>query len=794
MSFKKDENKNNENIEENKSKIITNIESQNDVKVINLNTDQNLDDNILNNITQNNLKDIKKNVNTNKIKLNIEEENNKDNKLNKNAQEKFTLNEKKEKTFKVDIIEDTNENKDTKTNKKPKKNKEKAQEKPNRKEKYPSTKEMRKVEMFDKYGFGDKNKETEEIYDSDEDEEYLEQTLGIKKVNPTIEGFDEIKNENIKDDILKRKDTPITLETNLMKSNIRRDKDRSSSTKMDTSMLRFNNLCPIIEDNDEDIQSSSSVTSNLSDDDRIGDLMEKNLNSEKGKYNKDNKDEKTEKKRKRQKKSSFSQSELHKKEMQEIIYFEKKNYLKKNEVKTIPLRKQQRVEFSPKLTAITEIQSPQKSIPDYKYEEEDIDFNLDGKKRQSKEKNVLLKSYKSSRELQTGINGFELIDRKGHKFYRVMTINPEKEVELAFFLEKTDGMPKGIYYICGSVPNLGEWDTKRSLKMKIVKRNHKKFYFNSIILKKNNFPVQYKYFVKSNHEIIWIGKAFDNYIASEEIFTFISEMRFKNNSILSFNTFSVAEKINYDNSWENRKDFVISFIFKAGSDVIFFQDINKTKYHFIHHRIDAIYEFIGVDRDEVEDTQQNLIAYNKHKYTLNDWGTFWLSSTPGVPGSNDYNNSYPRNCIWASLKKFDDYSCLYFNVELDRNNYKNNGTIINIILQQIKKVMSKHKDENFIFLGGSFYVESDDPIIQSILKFGFKKIHFETNYHGLSGFENKEYDYLFYIDKVNQFVVNHSITFKEETIINRSKNSYISDHYPIKIEYMNNYMKKYADQ
>ena len=73
--------------------------------------------------------------------------------------------------------------------------------------------------------------------------------------------------------------------------------------------------------------------------------MEKNLNSEKGKYNKDNKDENTEKKRKRQKKSSFSQSELHKKEMQEIIYFEKKNYLKKNEVKTIPLRKQQRVEF-----------------------------------------------------------------------------------------------------------------------------------------------------------------------------------------------------------------------------------------------------------------------------------------------------------------------------------------------------------------------------------------------------------------------------------------------------------------
>ena len=195
----------------------------------------------------------------------------------------------------------------------------------------------------------------------------------------------------------------------------------------------------------------------------------------------------------------------------------------------------------------------------------------------------MIKSYKSSRELQTGINGFELIDRKGHKFYRVMTINPEREVELAFFLEKTDGMPKGIYYICGSVPNLGEWDTKRSLKMKIVKRNQKKFYFNSIILKKNSFPVQYKYFVKSNHEIIWIGKAFDNYIASEDVFNFISEMRFKKNSILLFNTFSSPEKVNYNTSWENRKESIIQFINKAEADIIYIQDIIKLKYHIIHN-------------------------------------------------------------------------------------------------------------------------------------------------------------------------------------------------------------------
>ena len=170
-----------------------------------------------------------------------------------------------------------------------------------------------------------------------------------------------------------------------------------------------------------------------------------------------------------------------KKDIQDLLYFEKKNLLKKNEIKTLPLKRTSKVEFSPKLTAITEIQSPQKLIPDFKVEEEDIDFNMEGKSK--KKEKTLFKSFKSSRELKVGKNGFELLDKKGNRFYRVMTINPEKEVELAFFLEKTEGMPIGIYYICGNISLLGEWDTKKSLRMKTVKRNGKKFYFNSIILK-----------------------------------------------------------------------------------------------------------------------------------------------------------------------------------------------------------------------------------------------------------------------------------------------------------------------
>ena len=89
--------------------------------------------------------------------------------------------------------------------------------------------------------------------------------------------------------------------------------------------------------------------------------------------------------------------------------------------------------------------------------------------------------------------------------------------------------------------------------------------------------------------------------------------------------------------------------------------------------------------------------------------------------------------------------------------------------------MNKHKEDYFVFLGGSFYIKDNDPLFEEIIKFGFKNIDFQNND-----------DYLFYLDRVKQFDITQAITFKDEIIINKSKNTFLSDHLPIKIEYINN--------
>ena len=371
-----------------------------------------------------------------------------------------------------------------------------------------------------------------------------------------------------------------------------------------------------------------------------------------------------------------------------------------------------------------------------------------------------------------------------------MTANPDKEVQLSFFLEKTMGMPKGHFYVSGNHKDLGDWEIKKALRLKTKKRNGKDFYCGSIIVKKNNFPLEYKYFTKiKKGEIVWIGKAFENYIASEEVFNFMFTMRQKRTSILMLNTYCISEILNYGNSWKNRKEYIIPFILKGGSDIILFQDINRLKYHFIHHRIDAIYEFIGVDKEDYDNNQYNLIAYNKNKYTLNNWGRFWLSTTPGVPESNDLGNQFPRTCIWASLKKIDEYSCLYFNVELDRRNNKNYDKVIDIILSQIKKIMNNNEEDEYIFLGGTFYIDqNNENVMEKILNFGFTEIPFTNTYHGITGKEKKNYDYLFYIDRTDSIKITHFSSFINESIISKSKNHYISDHYPVITEFMKNYL------
>ena len=76
---------------------------------------------------------------------------------------------------------------------------------------------------------------------------------------------------------------------------------------------------------------------------------------------------------------------------------------------------------------------------------------------------------------------------------------------------------------------------------------------------------------------------------------------------------------------------------------------------------------IGVGRnDGIRAGEYAAILYNKERIEPLESGTFWLSDTPGVPGSTSWSNTITRICTWARFSDLQTGKTFFlFNLHLD---------------------------------------------------------------------------------------------------------------------------------
>ena len=340
-------------------------------------------------------------------------------------------------------------------------------------------------------------------------------------------------------------------------------------------------------------------------------------------------------------------------------------------------------------------------------------------------------------------------------------------------------------YLVGNLPQLGNDNIKNAIKMDEEERNGQKFYSKYVPVKDDKFPFHYRYFFNKNGQIEWLT-APDTFIAHKQFFTLLQNMR---NNVISIFDLNIRYLNDVDglNVWDLRKDQLIQVILNAGPDVIYFQEITKIQFEFIDDNLGSVYDFVGMYRDSTDRSEKCSISYNKFKYTLNDWGQFWLSSTPSVPGSNDFCNFFPRICTWCSLKQLEGLDFLFFNIHLDHVTFEAHMPCIVVALEQMNEVLSKFPETQAIFFGGCFYCEEDDPIIDKVKSHGFILVPIENTFHDFAGDADRHWDYLFWKpytkigDTTYRFV--HSVVDKPGSTINRAKQQFISDHYPYYAEF-----------
>ena len=362
----------------------------------------------------------------------------------------------------------------------------------------------------------------------------------------------------------------------------------------------------------------------------------------------------------------------------------------------------------------------------------------------------------------------------------------DNSVLYPFLIRKLEKFENYPVFLFGSIPELGSWEFSKAIKMEEKIRGGAEVYcVKNVLINKKEFPFEYKYFYKKNNKIFYAGMPKYNFRTHPQFFNLIKYSDNKTISILDFNI-RYFNDCDQQNLWDFRKNKIIEILINSYADIFFFQEITKVQYNLLDKNLNSIYEFIGVYRDTRDESEKCPIAYNTNKFSLNDWGQFWLSSTPYEIGSNDFQNYFPRISTWASLRKLKNgFDCLFFNIHLDHVNLDAHMNCIKVVINESNKIIERYPLCKFVFLGGCFYCEENDPIISFIHDNGYKEVMFENSHHKFTGNAEYHWDYMFWkeMNCGGKFEVKKVKVLKEESIVDEKQKIFISDHFPIIVEF-----------
>ena len=104
------------------------------------------------------------------------------------------------------------------------------------------------------------------------------------------------------------------------------------------------------------------------------------------------------------------------------------------------------------------------------------------------------------------------------------------------------------------------------------------------------------------------------------------------------------------NQWDSRKSKVFDLLRKYDPDIIGVQEA-------LHHQLKDIsdnlpqYEFFGVGRDDGKQKgEHSAIFVRKDRFKILEQNTFWLSKSPEVAGSKDWDAAITRVVTWGRLQ------------------------------------------------------------------------------------------------------------------------------------------------
>jgi endonuclease/exonuclease/phosphatase family metal-dependent hydrolase len=163
-----------------------------------------------------------------------------------------------------------------------------------------------------------------------------------------------------------------------------------------------------------------------------------------------------------------------------------------------------------------------------------------------------------------------------------------------------------------------------------------------------------------------------------------------------------------ENHWEKRRDMVCDVLRRHVPDIVGLQEALRFQIDYIRAALPE-YGEIGVAREDGKiNGEYSAILYRADRFGVGEAGTFWLSDTPEVPGSNQWGGACVRICTWARLIENSTGKAFYaFNLHLDHVSQPAREKSAVLLAERIR---DRRYKEPFV-VTGDFNVGETSPVV-----------------------------------------------------------------------------------
>lgn len=174
-----------------------------------------------------------------------------------------------------------------------------------------------------------------------------------------------------------------------------------------------------------------------------------------------------------------------------------------------------------------------------------------------------------------------------------------------------------------------------------------------------------------------------------------------------------------ENNWPNRQDMTVRMLQQYDADIVGTQETLDFQADFIQHWMPE-YRWFGPARMKAGSPERCAILYKWRAFVPLETGTFWLSETPEVFGSQSWGSSLPRIATWARFIHVESQTVFHFyNTHFDHISQPARVEGMKLILNHIDKTDG---DGPVIFLGDFNVTAEQNEVYDLAIRAGFKDV------------------------------------------------------------------------